>query len=166
MYLSLSDTRIVLLSIAAAVVAAVVAATSFFKPIQTVGGGDMIDGWEAAIKTMRIGERAVVRINDPNLGYGAAGFAPIIPPNAEIELDLEILDAKARSSIDFDTLAIGDPDTPVRSKRKIGSEPSYPKLMCLGLRHIIVVGRHASNLITNAVAPYLTANSRVHCCSL
>ena len=74
----------------------------------------MIDGWEEAIKTMRIGERAIVRITDPELGYGAAGFAPIIPPNAEIELDLEILDAKARSSIDFDTLAIGDPDTPVR----------------------------------------------------
>lgn len=73
----------------------------------------MIDGWEEAIKTMRVGERAIVRITDPNLGYGAAGFAPVVPPNAVIELDLEVLDAKARSAIDFDTLAIGDPDTPV-----------------------------------------------------
>jgi hypothetical protein len=73
----------------------------------------MIDGWEEAIKTMRVGERAIVRISDPNLGYGAAGFAPVVPPNAVIELDLEVLDAKARSAIDFDTLAIGDPDTPV-----------------------------------------------------
>jgi len=101
-----------------------------FKPIQTVGGGDMIDGWEEAIKTMRIGERAIVRITDPELGYGATGFVPIVPPNAEIELDLEILDAKARSSIDFDTLAIGDPDTPVRSKRELGMK-YHPKI---GLR--------------------------------
>ena len=73
----------------------------------------MIDGWEEAIKTMRVGERAIVRITDPELGYGAAGVAPVVPPNAVIELDLEVLDAKARSAIDFDTLAIGDPDTPV-----------------------------------------------------
>jgi hypothetical protein len=73
----------------------------------------MIEGWEEALKTMRIGERAIVRIS-PEMGYGASGFAPVVPQNAEIELDLEILDAKARSAIDFDTLSIGDPDTPVR----------------------------------------------------
>ena len=73
----------------------------------------MIDGWEEAIKTMRVGERAIVRIVDPDLGYGSTGFAPIVPPNAEIELDLEILEARSRSAIDFDTLAIGDPNTPV-----------------------------------------------------
>ncbi|KAI2490904.1 peptidyl-prolyl cis-trans isomerase [Fragilaria crotonensis] len=92
----------------------------------TVGGGDMIDGWEEAIKTMRVGERAIVRITDPNLGYGAAGFAPVVPPNAVIELDLEVLDAKARSAIDFDTLAIGDPDTP-RTAESIAA--AYDSLM-------------------------------------
>jgi len=80
----------------------------------TIGGGDMIAGWEEAIQTMKIGERAIVRIANPELGYGAEGVPPVVPANAEIELDLEILDCKARTAIiDFDTLAIGDPDTPV-----------------------------------------------------
>lgn len=91
----------------------------------TVGGGDMIEGWEEALKTMRIGERAIVRIS-PEMGYGASGFAPVVPQNAEIELDLEILDAKARSAIDFDTLSIGDPDTP-RTPESIAA--AYDSLM-------------------------------------
>jgi hypothetical protein len=74
----------------------------------------MIDGWEEAIKTMRVGERAIVRITNPAMGYGADGVPPVVPPNAEIELDLEVLESKARSAIDFDTLAIGDSATPVR----------------------------------------------------
>jgi hypothetical protein len=73
----------------------------------------MIDGWEEAIKTMRVGERAIVRITNPKLGYGPAGVPPVVPPNAEIELDLEVLDATARAIIDFDTLAVGNPAAPV-----------------------------------------------------
>lgn len=94
----------------------------YFNPtqciqIKTVGSGEMIEGWEYAIKTMKIGERAVVRISDPSLGYGQSGVPPVVPPDAEIEIDLEILDAAARKDInldiDFDTLAMGDPSTPV-----------------------------------------------------
>lgn len=73
----------------------------------------MIDGWDKAIQTMKIGERAIVRIQS-ELAYGSDGVPPVVPPNAEIEVDLTILDAKARAAIDFDTLAIGDPATPVR----------------------------------------------------
>ena len=74
----------------------------------------MIDGWEKAIRTMNVGERAVVRITDPSLGYGERGVPPLVPPNAEIELDLEILDAQPPlQAIDFDTLAMSDELTPV-----------------------------------------------------
>jgi len=74
-----------------------------------VGDGNMILGWEKAIRTMMIGERSIVRINNPELGYGMEGFPPLIPPNAEIELDLEILDAKLpTANIDFDSLAMSD----------------------------------------------------------
>mmetsp|Transcript_9101 Transcript_9101/g.13996 ORF Transcript_9101/g.13996 Transcript_9101/m.13996 type:complete len:288 (-) Transcript_9101:126-989(-) len=96
----------------------------------TIGSGEMIEGWEYAIKTMKIGERAVVRISDPSLGYGQSGVPPVVPPDAEIEIDLEILDAAARKDInldiDFDTLAIGDPSTP-RTAESISA--AYDQLM-------------------------------------
>ena len=78
-----------------------------------VGDGTMIPGWDKAIRTMNIGERAVVRISDPSMGYGDVGVPPLVPPSAEIEVDLEILDAQPpMANIDFDNLAMAD-STPV-----------------------------------------------------
>lgn len=73
----------------------------------------MIPGWEKAVRSMSIGERAVVRITDPELGYGASGVPPLVPANAELEFDIEILDAQPpMANIDFDSLATAD-STPV-----------------------------------------------------
>lgn len=55
------------------------------------GDGTMIRGWDAAIRAMREGERASVRISDPGFAYGAAGVPPFVPPNAEVVIDLEVL---------------------------------------------------------------------------
>jgi len=78
-----------------------------------VGDGTMIPGWDKAIRTMKIGERAVVHISDPSLGYGDDGVPPLIPPSAELEIDLEILEAQPpMANIDFDNLAMAD-STPV-----------------------------------------------------
>ena len=49
----------------------------------------MVPGWEKALRTMSVGERAIIRITDPALGYGTAGVPPLIPPNAELEFDVE-----------------------------------------------------------------------------
>ena len=74
-----------------------------------VGDGTMIPGWDAAVRSMRVGERSVVRIENADLAYGATGVYPVIPPNAILELDLEILDsAPAAANIDFDALAEAD----------------------------------------------------------
>jgi hypothetical protein len=74
-----------------------------------VGDGSMIVGWEKALRSMRVGERSIVRITDPQLGYGAQGVVPVVPPNAVLELDLNVLDAQpATTNIDFDTLAMAD----------------------------------------------------------
>jgi len=72
-----------------------------------VGDGSMIAGWERAVRGMRVGERSRVRITDSaTFGYGAAGVPPIVPANAVIELDLEVLEAApATANIDFDSLA-------------------------------------------------------------
>ena len=73
----------------------------------------MVLGWEKAIRSMSVGERAIIRVKDPALGYGAAGVPPLIPPNSELEFDIEILDTQpAMANIDFDSLATAD-NTPV-----------------------------------------------------
>jgi len=92
----------------------------------TIGGGEMIDGWEKAIQTMRIGERAVVRITDPSFAYGTGGVPPVVPPNAEIEVILEVLDSTSKSEIEYNTLMIGDPSNP-RTPEAIAA--AYDKLM-------------------------------------
>lgn len=76
-----------------------------------VGDGLMIDGWEFALQSMRGGERSIVRITDPRLGYGAAGVPPIVPENAIVEMDLEVLEVEA--GVDLGTIASADPLKPV-----------------------------------------------------
>ena len=79
-----------------------------------IGDSAMVLGWEKAIRSMEVGERAIVRVTDPELGYGSAGVPPLIPANAELEFDIEILTTQpAMANIDFDSLAVAD-NTPVR----------------------------------------------------
>lgn len=77
-----------------------------------VGDGSMIPGWEAATRSMRIGERAIFRLSDPALGYGEAGVPPLVPSNAVLELDIQVLDAQPpTANIDFDNLALDSTPT-------------------------------------------------------
>lgn len=74
-----------------------------------IGDGTMIDGWERAIRGMKVGERSIIRITDPVLAYGVAGVPPLVPANAVVEMDVEILDSQPASmNIDFDSLAMAD----------------------------------------------------------
>mmetsp|Transcript_13783 Transcript_13783/g.19752 ORF Transcript_13783/g.19752 Transcript_13783/m.19752 type:complete len:185 (+) Transcript_13783:473-1027(+) len=70
----------------------------------------MIDGWELAIKTMKGGERSIVQITDPRYGYGPTGIPPIIPSNAEIQIDVEVLNVEVGT--DLGTVASEDPLKP------------------------------------------------------
>jgi len=75
----------------------------------SVGDTSMIAGWDQALRTMSIGERSIIRITNPELGYGSKGSHPVVPPNAVIELDIEVLDSQpATANIDFDSLAMAD----------------------------------------------------------
>lgn len=70
----------------------------------------MIDAWELTLPTMKGGERSVISITDPKFGYGAAGVPPIIPANAVIEMDVEVLNVEA--GVDLGTIASADPLKP------------------------------------------------------
>ena len=61
------------------------------QPFQfTIGVGQVIKGWDEGVMEMSIGQRAMIYIPS-GLGYGANGAGGVIPPNADLEFDVELL---------------------------------------------------------------------------
>ena len=64
------------------------------EPFQVAAGvGQVIGGWDAALTRMRTGDKVRLTI-PPALPYGASGIGGVIPANATLVFEVELLEVK------------------------------------------------------------------------
>uniref|UniRef100_A0A7S2UWP8 peptidylprolyl isomerase n=1 Tax=Fibrocapsa japonica TaxID=94617 RepID=A0A7S2UWP8_9STRA len=76
----------------------------------TVRDGTMIQGWDIALESMKIGEKAKISLA-PEYAYGEEGVAPVIEPNSPVDIELEVL-AYEGNILNPATFADNNPLTP------------------------------------------------------
>ena len=58
-----------------------------------LGAGRVIQGWDQGVAGMKVGGQRTLII-PPEMGYGSRGAGGVIPPNATLVFDIELLDVR------------------------------------------------------------------------
>ena len=63
------------------------------KPLTfIIGIGSVIKGWDEGIMQMQLGEKALLKVTS-DYGYGEEGLPGMVPPNSDLEFEVELLQA-------------------------------------------------------------------------
>ncbi|KAF8442961.1 hypothetical protein L210DRAFT_3534530 [Boletus edulis BED1] len=61
------------------------------EPFKTqIGIGKVIKGWDEGVPQLSLGQKATLTISS-DYGYGSRGFPPVIPANATLKFEVELL---------------------------------------------------------------------------
>ncbi len=56
-----------------------------------LGAGEVIPGWDVGLVGMKVGEKRIIEVS-PEYAYGATGYPPVIPPNATLVFQVELVE--------------------------------------------------------------------------
>lgn len=83
-----------------------------------IGEGKVIKGWEIGIKSMKVGEKAKFFISS-RYGYKKKGIPPIIPPNADLFFEIEIIEAYPPATFSGVTDSVNEEELPVKISKNM-----------------------------------------------